>query len=137
VAVIVDEAHLADEPSILFLTHLVDRMEGHGCSLVLAAVRGHPGDDLPRHIHRQPRATILELAPLSRDEAITQLAAEVPWASAYVLDGAAQLGAGSPLLNARLAGALAELRGQPDDSVLEELCSVVDQGVAAVLAQQL
>ena len=66
-AVLVDDAQFADEPSLRFLLHLAARIEG--LPALLVAVEGHGGDKRRRRLVNRlaasPATTVVRLGPLS------------------------------------------------------------------------
>jgi DNA-binding CsgD family transcriptional regulator len=65
-ALIVDDAHLADEPSLRWLAYLASRVEGLPLSLVIALREGEPGADAPSIVSVRRGATIIRPKLLSQ-----------------------------------------------------------------------
>ena len=72
-AVVVDDAHWLDRPSLRWLAYMVNRVEELPVALILAERTGEPEELLTR-IALHPATTVLAPAPLSRD-AVRELAA--------------------------------------------------------------
>src|SRR3954469_16693929 len=72
-AIVVDDAHWVDPPSLRWLNYLVNRVEELAVAVVLAERTGEPVELLTR-IALHPAATVLAPAPLSHD-AVRRLAA--------------------------------------------------------------
>lgn len=63
----VDDAHWADEPSLRWLAHLADRIDGLPIALMLAVRTGPDEPAILGELHASPASTLLRLGPLGRD----------------------------------------------------------------------
>ncbi|WP_028067083.1 AAA family ATPase [Solirubrobacter soli] len=74
VAIVVDDAHWLDQPSLRWLAYMVNRVADLPLALVIAA-RSDEQDELLRRIALHPSTTVVTPKPLSRD-AVAELAGE-------------------------------------------------------------
>jgi DNA-binding CsgD family transcriptional regulator len=85
VALVVDDAHWLDQPSLRFLAYLVNRVSDLPVALLIAA-RNDEQDELLSRIALHPATTVLTPQPLSRD-AVAVLAGEERAAAVHAATG--------------------------------------------------
>ncbi len=129
-ALLVDDAQLADGDSLGFLAHLANRLDGIAVALIVAArsdEAGAPLDALRDHAARHGR--LLRLAPLGADAAATVVRALAPAADDALCRACHVATGGNPFLLEQLARA-----GELDPARVAELSpDVVTRDVAARL----
>ena len=100
-ALVVDDAHWADEDSLRFLVYLARRLEDLPIALLVAARARHPGGQGPllASLAGDPAVSVLELAPLSSAACAQYLRDRIPEAPALEFtDAGEQATGGNPFL---------------------------------------
>jgi DNA-binding CsgD family transcriptional regulator len=124
VALIVDDAHWADAPSLRSIAYLARRLEGLRVLVVLAARVGEPGSDIEviRHVVADAGARRMTLAPLSqagsRELVSRRLGRALPGAAARVCH---EMSGGNPFFLGELAGALQGAGGRSESSLIADI----------------
>ena len=112
VALVVDDCHWADAPSLQFLAYVSRRREELGALLILTVRDGEPSSaqELLAALRADPRATLIEPAPLSRDAVGTLVRGALgAHADPEFCAACARASAGNPFLVGEL---IAELAGE-------------------------
>jgi DNA-binding CsgD family transcriptional regulator len=125
----VDDAHLADSPSLRFLLYLAQRVEDLAVTVCLAARPGEAGDaeELLARLRSHPAATVLALEPLSR-QAVGSVVADQGFAGAdpEFVRACAEATAGNPFYLLEL------LRVLRDEGSAADAARVAEVGPSAV-----
>jgi len=133
VLIAVDDAHLADGPSLRFLMYLTRRLDGVAAA-VLASVRaGKAGAEagLIAELAGEPRARVIRPAPLSEDAVAQVISAGLGQAPAAPFTVACRYATGGvPFLVHELVAALSEDRISPEAAQAPRVRSVGPANVA-------
>jgi DNA-binding CsgD family transcriptional regulator len=139
-ALVVDDLHWADEPSLRFLAYLARRLDGLAILLVVAARPPEPGTPEPllEALLADDQATALRPGPLSEEAAAALLEARLGAAPEPRFLAACQRATGgNPFLLAELAGALGAEGVAPADAQAERVADLGPRGVARAVGARL
>jgi DNA-binding CsgD family transcriptional regulator len=139
-ALVVDDLHWGDGPSLRWLTYLLRRIDGLAV-LVLVSVRpDEPGIEVPilTDVLPDPAGSVLRPAPLSL-AAVTQLVRDAlgPDAAGAFCAACHQASGGNPFLLRELLGALAADRVRPTTEAVARVRRLGPQPVARVVRARL
>jgi len=139
VALVVDDAHWADAPSLRFLAHLLRRMEGLRIVLVVALRPSEPGAPhaLLDAIRLDPLAEVLTLGPLS-EQAVGQIVhRELPgWTDPGLRRACHRACAGNPFYLRELIRALEKDELPPTGEAVERVAATWPASIARHLLRR-
>ena len=130
-ALIVDDAHWLDEPSLRFLAFLLPRLDELPVGLVVAS--RPPGVDASSPLLARPEPRATRLAPLSESGVARLVRSALDRDDRELAAACAQASAGNPFFLGQL---LSALRSEPDAATAERVRRLAPAGAArAVLAR--
>ena len=130
-ALLVDDAHWLDDPSVRFLSFLLPRLEELPVALVIAS--RPPAADQTGGLLARPEPRSTRLDPLSEAAVMRLVRAALDRDDCELTAACAEASAGNPFFLAQL---LNELRAHPDAATAERVRRLAPAGVArAVLAR--
>ncbi len=117
-AILIDDAHWADRPSLRLLAYLAGRIADLPIAVVMAATAGEPSPDSRAlaALRRSAGERLLSLAPLSAHGVARAVRWRFPRADDELCSSCAQVSGGNPFLLSELLTAMAE-----DDASVGEL----------------
>ena len=136
-ALVVDNLHDVDGPSLRLLAYIADRAATTGIALLGAQAPGLPSEDPTALRAIRAVADVVSLPPLTPDEAVAHIRATLPHASPRFCAACAGASGGNPGL---LDALLAELGGQdapPIDAGAERVVQTVPESVLTGVADTL
>ena len=140
VALVVDDSHWADPPSLRFLAYVSARSEQLGALVIVTVRDGEPSavQELLVAVRADPRATLIEPASLS-DSAVAMLVRSGlgEHADAGVRAACARASAGNPFLVRELIAELATERVEPVAASVSRIESVRSESVSRAVVARL
>lgn len=128
-ALLVDDAHWGDEPSLALLAALAARLD-LPLALIVALRPGEPGAPEPLdRLRAAPAAVLLRPAPLGRDGVARLLAARLPQAEPAFADACATASGGNPFLLVELTEAVVAGALEPTAAAAEQVAELVPETV--------
>jgi DNA-binding CsgD family transcriptional regulator len=138
VAIVVDDLHLVDEASLLFLAHLANRLDRLPCSMLLTATSLDGDRPLVHELRCHPHAVVLELGPLPPEALAEHLRAEhLPGATPALCRMVADLSGGNPLLATELAAAVDLDGSRSDGATVARLRHLVTRSIRNAIETQI
>ena len=139
VAILVDDAHWSDPPSLRFLAYLAERVRQLPVAIVLTAQQGAMSAE-PRafaSLRRSAQASVLRTRPLSLAAVTTMVHRHFPNADAAFCEACARISGGNPFLLLEFLGKLREEEKSPQIASTEGLAAVLPEKVTAAMAARL
>lgn len=139
-AIVVDDAHWADEASLRFCAYIAERIDELPITLVLALRRGDlgPNDELLRSLGAHSAAEVLRPAPLSGAAIATLASARLGTTPDEEFVAAlADLTGGSPYFARELLAAAAEAGLSPVAAAAARVRELAPEGVLRAVARRL
>ena len=138
-AVVVDDLHWADWPSLRYLAYLAARIEHLPIALVVAGADGAPSTDRRAHNAVRDAAgdAVLALRALSRAGVAAIVRSRLPTASTAVCEACSRLSAGNPMLLVALLDELRRVETRPDQMTAAELGRLSPRPVQRMVRAQL
>src|SRR5688572_7080931 len=137
-AILVDDAHWADDASLGVLVHIANRLEGLPVALV-AACRSEESLPALDAMRRQAgdAGTLLTPSPLGEQAAAAVVRSFAPWAGDDLCRACHRASGGNPFLLREIARSLRDAPGPPPDAdrVLDQSPDLVTREIAARLAR--
>jgi len=136
-ALVVDDAHWADAPSLRFLGHLLRRVEGLPVAVVLTLRPDEPGTPaaLIDPLRMDPRAEVIRLRPLSA-EAVGRLVGRNGTVDAALARAWHEASAGNPLYVRELVRAVEQDHVRVDGATAERIAAARPATVARYVGRR-
>ena len=136
-ALVLDDAHWADAPSMRFLVYLAGRLDEHPVAVVAGARSGERGEDgLLDALAGAPAATVRRLAPLGADAVAVLARDRHPGADAAFCRRCHALTGGNPLLVRELLAAV-DAHGTEDPQALDAAAASAAGSLARLVLRRL
>ena len=138
-ALLVDDIHWADGPSIRFLAYLAERVRSLPVAIVLTTRQGDTSTD-PKALAALRRASqdaLLRTQPLSLEAVTTIVHRQFPGADSAFCEASARLSGGNPFLLIEFLNKLREEELTPSAATSQELAAVLPDKVVSTMADRL
>jgi tetratricopeptide (TPR) repeat protein len=139
-AILIDDLHWADRPSLRFLAYLAQRAAELPIAIVLSATPGEPSAD-PQALATLRRAAaagrLLPLAPLGADGVARVVRRLLPQADAEFCASCARVSGGNPFLLTELLAAISEDQRAPAAACAPGIGEIVPDAVRDSVAARL
>ena len=138
-AILIDDAHRADGPSLRFLAYLAERAAGQPIAIVVSATPGEPCAD-PRALatlRHLAAGELLTPAPLNGDAVARVVRRSFPDADSQSCASCGRVSGGNPFLLTELLAAMAGDEQAAEAPGAHRVAEMVPDGVRAAVAAQL
>jgi len=138
-ALLIDDAHWSDVPSLRFLAYLAERIGQLPIAIVLTTQQGDAGAE-PKalaSLRRAAQGSVLRTGPLSVAAVTTIVQRQFPDADAAFCEACARISGGNPFLLLEVVGKLREEERSPEVASTEGLADILPGKVTAGMAARL